>query len=402
MNERTRSYLAGRFRDYYRRRSPQRDPDAVAPLLPPDVEQREWAYIPFASGDRSPMVRHQAIHAPDGLGDLLVRHRPRHVYHSTATYDDPGLDQMQRKGWRGADLVFDLDADHLDGVDPESASYRGMLRACHAETADLIDILETDFGFEDFTIVFSGNRGYHVHVRDRGVRTLGQAERREIVEYIRGTSLSVDALVTTEVVTGATGTGKQRRLDIDAGWGQRVHERLLSFGESIRASTDDKAIEKLASFEGMGTSRAETVARIFDARWGDIRAGHIDLHPDFVRFLRIFIDHEVATSGPAIDEPVTTDIHRLIRLPGSLHGKTGFVVQPIQREGFDGFDPLVDAIAPDFRTADIAVDVAVADTVELGGSRHALEPGPQVVPEYLGIFLMARGLAEKIREPIDG
>jgi len=44
------------------------------------------------------------------------------------------------------------------------------------------------------------------------------------------------------------------------------------------------------------------------------------------------------------DAPVTTDIHRLIRLPGSLHGGTGFRVVPLAREAVDAFDPFRDAL----------------------------------------------------------
>src|SRR5439155_27170186 len=37
------------------------------------------------------------------------------------------------------------------------------------------------------------------------------------------------------------------------------------------------------------------------------------------------------------DEPVTSDIKRLIRMPSSLHGKTGLQVIPMSRDAIDGF-----------------------------------------------------------------
>jgi len=49
------------------------------------------------------------------------------------------------------------------------------------------------------------------------------------------------------------------------------------------------------------------------------------------------IVHEV---GVEIDTPVTIDIHRLIRYPGSLHGKTGFRVQELFPDELDNFNPL--------------------------------------------------------------
>ncbi|SVD73115.1 uncharacterized protein METZ01_LOCUS425969, partial [marine metagenome] len=39
------------------------------------------------------------------------------------------------------------------------------------------------------------------------------------------------------------------------------------------------------------------------------------------------------------DEPVTGDIHRLIRLPGSLHGGTGLVVKILNVDELEKFDP---------------------------------------------------------------
>jgi hypothetical protein len=48
--------------------------------------------------------------------------------------------------------------------------------------------------------------------------------------------------------------------------------------------------------------------------------------------------------GGEIDVPVTHDIHRVIRLIGSLNGKTGFTVNLLTRDTIDDFDPFSDAI----------------------------------------------------------
>ncbi|UCH04291.1 MAG: hypothetical protein JSW05_12080, partial [Candidatus Thorarchaeota archaeon] len=53
----------------------------------------------------------------------------------------------------------------------------------------------------------------------------------------------------------------------------------------------------------------------------------------------------IETHGGEIDVPVTHDIHRVIRLIGSLHGKTGFSVIPITRDGLEAFNPLNDSLA---------------------------------------------------------
>lgn len=398
MNERTRSYLRGRFGDFYRRHEPTVSVATARPVIPPQAERREWAHIPFTASAGTTMVRHEALHDAGHLGSYLSRVKPRHVYHSAAHYAEPGANTMGAKGWRGADLVFDLDADHLPAVDPATDDMRSMLSACRDATVELVELLERDFGFEDLTIVFSGNRGYHVHVRDAGVVDLDRDARREIVEYVRGEGLRFESLVSTQTVAGGVGTTTKREFETDAGWGKRVADRLVAFLEPLREQPTEAVVEQLVELPEIGPARAEAVARTVDKRWSAIERGEFDLHPDFVRFVRVFVEHQVAASGPAIDEPVTTDIHRLIRLPGSLHGATGLVVQPIERDELAGYEPLATAVAPMFDQVDITVEVSDPAAVAVGGTTRRFDAGIHEVPEYVGIYLMARGHAEKVRE----
>jgi DNA primase small subunit len=73
-------------------------------------------------------------------------------------------------------------------------------------------------------------------------------------------------------------------------------------------------------------------------------------------------------------------------------------VTPIDREELDAFDPLVDAVPSTFREQDIAVSVTDPGPVAIGGETFTLSAGAQHIPEYLGVFLMARGRAEKEKE----
>jgi len=99
-----------------------------------------------------------------------------------------------------------------------------------------------------------------------------------------------------------------------------------------------------------------------------------------------------------IDEPVTTDTRRLIRLPGTLHGGTGFVVRRIERDALDDFDPLEDAVPARFREREIAVECDAASTVELLGDSFNIQAGHSSVLEAVGVLLMARGDARKVPE----
>ncbi len=72
-----------------------------------------------------------------------------------------------------------------------------------------------------------------------------------------------------------------------------------------------------------------------------------------------------------IDEPVTSDIKRLIRLPLSLHGKTGLKVTPMDREELTGFDPLRDAVPDIYPESPIEVYAPRPVDVEIKGRRSA-------------------------------
>jgi len=392
MDERTRAYLRGRFRDHYRRYPPE---------LPPAPDAREWGFIPWTATPGTTMVRHRSLIEIGDLGTFLQRKRPRHVYFSAGRYEDPGASGMDAKGWQAADLVFDLDADHLPRADPEADSYAEMLATCKAALQRLLTFVEDDFGFEDVTVVFSGGRGYHVHVRDEGVRDLDREALREIVEYVRPGSLTLADVATTQVAAGAIGRetpADSPRLDTSGGWSRRVHDRLMVLVDEVRAADEERAAELLQSYEGIGAGSSEKLQSVFADRYDEIAAGNIDVHGRLKHLAGLITEETVDRDAAPIDEPVTTDINRLIRLPGSLHGGSGLEVTPIDRDAVDAFDPLVDAVPETFEGRDIAVEVTDGGTVELGGDTFTLSDGTQSVPEHLGVFLMCRGRAEKERE----
>lgn len=392
MEERTRAYLRGRFGDYYRRT------DVVEP---PAADRREWGYIPWSRGSTT-MVRHQSLFEMGDLGAFLAERRPRHVYFSAGHYRDPGADAMAEKGWEGSDLIFDLDADHLPGVDPESDSLAEMLAACKESLKRLLDLLREDFGVaeEDLAIVFSGGRGYHVHVRTPEVRTLSREARRDVVDYVRGIDVEFESLLATETVAGLgrkTPTEK-RTLQTSGGWGRRVHRHVVAFVDDLLAMDEEDAIARLREFDGIGPGKAESALRAASDNYEQIEAGNVDVHPAFFGLARKLAEGAVSAGSAAIDEPVTTDTHRLIRLPGSLHGGTGLRVTPIEPGDLDDFDPLSDAVAEVFADHEIAVRGDGGPPIDLGGETFTVPADVIRLPEYAGVFLMARGRAEKERE----
>ena len=393
MDGRTGEYLKGRFGDHYRRTD-------VSP--PPAGNEREWGYITWGSGGTT-MVRHHSLLDLAGGGDLggfLAAERPRHVYFSAGRYDDPGAGSMGAKGWRGSDLVFDLDADHLPGVDPETTSYADMLAECKGALLRLLDLLESDFGFEDLEVVFSGGRGYHVHVRRDDVLELGRRARREIVEYVLGEGIEFDDIVATRAVSGSAGRSSpaQKRTLPDGGWAGRTKTRLDAFLDELLATDTDDAVARLREFDGIGEGKAMATLNAATNNRAELEAGNIDVHPAVYGLARHLFGEVVEAQSAPIDEPVTTDINRLIRLPGSLHGGTGLAVTPIDRTDLDAFDPLSDAVPETFLGNEITVFAREETTIELRGESFRLPEGVRSVPEHVGVFAMARGHASKAGE----
>ena len=104
------------------------------------------------------------------------------------------------------------------------------------------------------------------------------------------------------------------------------------------------------------------------------------------------VETEGITARGETDEPVTSDIKRLIRLPSSLHGKTGLSVVPVSRGQLEAFAPLRDAVPGAWSDRPVRIRLRSALNVEMRGETFNLNEGPVAVPEYLAVFAAARGL----------
>ena len=92
------------------------------------------------------------------------------------------------------------------------------------------------------------------------------------------------------------------------------------------------------------------------------------------------------------DEPVTADVRRLIRCPGSLHGGSGLRVTPLSIRDLEDFDPLQDAVV--FGDESIPLEILKPFNTQMRGQSYHLAEGPTELPACVAVFLMARGVAE--------
>lgn len=364
----------------------------------PDLRSREFGFMFF---DKGFVHRHVGFAKREELQRYVVERAPSHAYYSSAYFERPGAKTMAEKGWLGADLIFDLDADHVKGS--EGLPYNQMLQRVKEELIRLYDrYICSDLGFaEDQTeIVFSGGRGYHVHVYADSVRKLGSHERREIVDYITGTDLDLNLLLSSTIVEESE-RGKPMRSTrlptaTDGGWYGKARKGLNAFLGQLQAMPREQVIELLTA-EGMKKSQASRIHSVLfeEGRMERMLDEGIlelltDRDEDMKSLMSIAQKRVVKSEGGQTDEPVTSDVHRLIRLPGSLHGKTSLRVVSLSRDDLTNFDPLRDAVA-DFGEGTVTVYSTKAFPSEsLGGESVQIKEGANDIPVGNALFLILR------------
>ena len=80
---------------------------------PPRIKTREWMFIPFGG---APPLRHKSFSDVNQVQSFLSQRAMHSCFYSTAYWRRPYELKMADKLWQGADLIFDLDGDHLPGV----------------------------------------------------------------------------------------------------------------------------------------------------------------------------------------------------------------------------------------------------------------------------------------------
>ena len=378
MNPATTEFLRQRFTEYYRK---------TVLVSPASLVQREWGFVLFHAGSSEMhMRRHVGFSGREELNEYIRNVVPQHTYYSTAYYEKPDAGTMADKGWCGADLIFDLDADHI-----VRGPYDQMLARVKVETEKLLVMLTDELGIDSkkIELVFSGGRGYHVHVKDIAFRGWGSAERRELIDYVCGIGIDPAAML-----SGTSGP--------PPGWPKRFREAIKEYLEWLGSKPTEEGMKYLTSHPGIGEKTAE---RLLRERMNLI--DNLVKKPDELivkgrikdEALRILLEMEdgefrkrLLERAALADEPVTTDTKRLIRMPTSLHGGSGMRVQPLEIRDLHDFDPLVDAIV--FATRDVRVDLKFALTMPMLGSTYELQIGISTVPEAVAVFLCCRGMAE--------
>ena len=314
---------------------------------------------------------------------------------------------MAEKGWLGADLIFDLDGDHLPGVTDND--FPAMIEVIQGQAWRLWnEFLEPEFGFKEkhAQFTFSGHRGFHIHVRDPNLLHLDSNARREIVNYIRGEGIDIQSTI----------------LD-NSGWGRRALQGIDSTLEKLsRISSGVSGKGALINeLHGILSTRAnspqvnlKSTSRASIEELADLAANQDKVSrlksdpslsvfgpkctPIFWELVKGDSSVVIGTAGET-DEVVTVDTKRVIRWVGSLHGKSGLRVTELPLERLDPdssnkFNPLTEAVA--FRGGTVKVRVLAEEvTAEISDERVEPMLGDEIeVQESMAMFLCLKGWAE--------
>ena len=385
----TRDFLQDKFREYY---------SSAKITLPPRFTSREWGFLNWGGGI---MNRHVKFGTTTEINNYLKKTAPAHSYHSVAYYEDPGSKLMAEKKWQGADLIFDLDADHLpemEEVKKGKITFSKLMDYIREQTYRLVhDVLLGDFGLDekDMLITFSGGRGYHVHVRTPSVLSLPSGARRELSDYMTGKGLNLDNILIDAGYTkefAIRGKGIERKhLDVkklppsySKGWSGIVSRKISSMFDNLRLQQGEDLTNKLKEL------RLEKISINYKNSNEDIFNNLTKKHQkNLVR---------IAVKEAAIfpDEPVTGDVHRLIRLPGSLHGGSGLRVTTMTSKELEDFDPMIKAVA--FGNKPVKIRSIVKHPVSMGDIAKLMPETIVEVPEKAAIYFMARKWANLVLE----
>lgn len=401
-------FVQNKFLEYYQKGS-------LHLQTPTSLSQREFGFLLF---EGRVMLRHRSFRSVVDFKAFLETTVPSDVYYSSAYYERPEA-EMEGKGWLGADLVFDIDADHIPtpcgkihdswvcskcgfagkGPSPERCPVCGETRfnaktwICDAclesaknETIKLIDMLAEDFGFagREVKAYFSGNRGYHVHVESESIRLLDSSARKEIVDYVIGLGFKMELHKIVD----------RGRIVVDSnsqGWKQRIAKGIEMFLE--RASPDqmeEGGLNKRA-VDFLMKNRKRLLEGVRKNRYLDVKGVGAENWRKLVEWI-------ASQEAAKIDTVVTTDTHRLIRLAGSLHGKTGLMKAEASLGTLGSFDPLKEAVA--FKKGQVLMEMGETPEFRIGDTIYGpfKNAARAELSTAAALFLYCKGAAKVVEQ----
>lgn len=326
-------------------------------ILPDKLPRREIAFS-FDEG----FDRYQYFESEGELREAIIsKSNPPHgVYASTAKYLDP----HDCKDLIEVNLIFDLDKSTENFEDRfEHLDYVRNL------TKRLIDHFLFDLGIqkEEIKIEFSGNKGFHLRIEGNKYTDLGVIERRQILDYVQAKNLSKPLIYRDE------------KLNYH-GWGRIgvyfIEELLKDTSvENMRKYFSKNQAKKVST----ALQDPETIEELKAGRLGVLKS--VNLTGACMKFHKNLTD--------IIDRKPTVDKRRILRVTGSLHGKSGLVSTELEYEDLEMTEMIIDKIIERAGTDLVTVELDNDTEIDFPFV-NTIKKGTHKVPRYQALYILAK------------
>ncbi len=366
----------------------------------PEVEKREFG---FGIYKKKIANRNLAFKNKEEMNSYLREKTPLFFSYSNSYYKYPRKTPMSAKEWIASDLIYEFDADEIttrcekkndvwkcydikeslvketvDGDDTKQWFLKDSLEEAKKQVFRLAEFLEKDFGFEEEPkINFSGKAGYHLHLRDKQIQKLNKRSRIELVNYLTAQGIHFESLG-YEFEKQLICSKKRGR------WVERLNNGLKDFFE--------KTGKEISLITEISPTKANQLLKNKKEIIKGIENGYLFSVGERTnkKFWQKTLDHVAQTYKIPIDRQTSIDLHKIIRVPNTLHGETGLIAKQVSLEKLKDFDPFTETIA--FDSSPVKVFVEKAPKFVLKGEKFGpFEKETVEVPLYCAIFLIGKG-----------
>jgi len=236
-------------------------------------------------------------------------------------------------------------------LDLVSLPCQNCISGVKKEVLNLVKILTSDLQIDDknIRISFSGNEGFHVYVTNSSYNQLGSNERRDLIDYIKFQSAMPERFGFPKNNPSRTSFPDLG----DSGWSGRVAKELF----------------------GSKSKRSKTITKI-------ISDGQVAYQQK--------LEEMKNSIGVKIDSNVTSDIHRIFRLEGSLNSKSGLT--KLACESIEKFNPYTEACLIDDKPVEISANSPIG--FRLKNRKFGPYMNEKIsVPKYAAVYMLCKGMA---------
>lgn len=344
-----------------------------------NVENREFGFGVFK---RKIANRNIAFRDSKEMNFFLQNSKPLFFSYSNAYYKYPERKPMENKILLGADLIYEFDADELGlevlEIDGKQWFEKKHLDEAKKQVYKLMEFLENDFGFikEDFSINFSGKAGYHLHIRSEKIKDLNKQARIELVDYLTGSGIYFEKMG-YDFEKGVIPKTKGE-------WIKRLNEFTKQLLEkspkelSVITGIQQKKISNLLE------NKKEVIEGFEKGVLFKLEGKKSN------EFWKKLFEYSCEKQLSPIDRQTSIDLHKIIRVPNTLHGDTGLLAKTIKIEDLEKFDPFVDSVVFDNTPQRVFIKRAPKFTLK-GEEFGPFENEEVQLPLFAAIYLIGKG-----------